>query len=69
MQKRKQEPRQLTVEIEIDGKVYKGRYQIEKDMIFVYFYGRKTAHIGVWEPRFLAERLLNELVGEYKKKG
>jgi hypothetical protein len=58
-----------TVEVEIEGRKYRGWYSVEKGMVMVSTanYGRKTRQVGGSPPEVLARTMLIELVNEAKR--
>ena len=54
-----------TIEIEMNGRKYRGSYYVEKGMVTIFTgYARKSAHIAGSTPQGLARLMLGEMVRE-----
>jgi hypothetical protein len=65
MARSKKPPSWSPVAIERDGKVYSGRFNVDRRLITVLYNGRtKTTHLGGSDAIVIASRLLSELLPE-----
>ncbi len=56
------------ISVEVNGKIYKGTYEVRSKMIFVSSaYGSKTTQIGGMPQEALAKMLLREILRESRK--